>query len=283
MLNLIKMDLYRMVHTVSVWILLVFVLGIAAFCVSMTNLDLAAMEEDVQYAREMETENEEVQIGVYSETNPDWVTGKISAGELISSEIQSGVLVILCVIFTAIFASAEQRNGYIKNIGGQIRNRGKLAVSKLAAVAIWVLIAEAVFSMTVILTGWLFWGERLWLEPADKILPFLGVQYFLHLGFSALVLFLCILSNSSGFGMAAGLLMALGVLNPVYVLINQGLTQLRPGWEADIRNCMLEGNLGTAGFGAANELLLRGAAVGAVFILLSAGLAMAVLKKRDVR
>ena len=56
MLNLIKMDLYRMVHTVSVWILLVFVLGIAAFCVSMTNLDLAAMEEDVQYAREMETE-----------------------------------------------------------------------------------------------------------------------------------------------------------------------------------------------------------------------------------
>ena len=59
MLNLIKMDLYRMVHTVSVWILLVFVLGIAAFCVSMTNLDLAAMEEDVQYAREMETENEE--------------------------------------------------------------------------------------------------------------------------------------------------------------------------------------------------------------------------------
>ena len=77
--------------------------------------------------------------------------------------------------------------------------------------------------------------------------------------------------------------MALGVLNPVYVLINQGLTQLRPGWEADIRNCMLEGNLGTAGFGAANELLLRGAAVGAVFIFLSAGLAMAVLKKRDVR
>ena len=40
---------------------------------------------------------------------------------------------------------------------------------------------------------------------------------------------------------------------------------------------------GTAGFGAANELLLRGAAVGAVFIFLSAGLAMAVLKKRDVR
>ena len=76
MLNLIKMDLYSDGPYGIGLDSLVFVLGIAAFCVSMTNLDLAAMEEDVQYAREMETENEEVQIGVYSETNPDWVYRK---------------------------------------------------------------------------------------------------------------------------------------------------------------------------------------------------------------
>lgn len=133
MLNLIKMDLYRMFRSVSTWVILIFTVGIAVFCVTMANMDVDAMAEDPQYAQESAEEiaagnaasdtdmsNADRQIGIYAESDPAWVSGEIDAGELISTQMTSGMLTLLCVIFAAIFGSAEQKNGYIKNIAGQL-------------------------------------------------------------------------------------------------------------------------------------------------------------------
>ena len=110
MLNLIKMDLYRMFHSLSTWIIILFTVGIALFCVVMVQGDLDAMADDPAYALEMEQEaanssdgNEDRQIGLYSESDPEWIAGKIDAGEFISSQLQSGLLTLLVVIFAAIF------------------------------------------------------------------------------------------------------------------------------------------------------------------------------------
>ena len=54
MLNLIKMDLYRMFHSLSTWIIILFTVGIALFCVVMVQGDLDAMADDPVYALEME-------------------------------------------------------------------------------------------------------------------------------------------------------------------------------------------------------------------------------------
>lgn len=143
MLNLIKMDLYRMFHTLSTWITILFTAGMALFCVVMVQGDLDAMAEDPAYAQEMEQEiesasdgNEDRQLGLYAESDPEWIEGKIEAGEFISTQLQSGLFTLFVVIFAAIFANAEQKNGYIKNIAGQLPNRGVLALSKLTASAV---------------------------------------------------------------------------------------------------------------------------------------------------
>lgn len=88
MLNLIKMDLYRMFHTLSTWIIILFTAGMALFCVVMVQGDLDAMAEDPAYAQEMEQEiesasdgNEDRQLGLYAESDPEWIEGKIEAGE----------------------------------------------------------------------------------------------------------------------------------------------------------------------------------------------------------
>ena len=93
MLNLIKMDLYRMFRSVSTWVILIFTVGIAAFCVTMANMDVDAMAEDPQYAQESAEEiaagnsasdtdmsNADRQIGIYAESDPAWVSGEIEAG-----------------------------------------------------------------------------------------------------------------------------------------------------------------------------------------------------------
>ena len=86
MLNLIKMDLYRMFHSLSTWIIILFTVGIALFCVVMVQGDLDAMADDPAYALEMEQEaanssdgNEDRQIGLYSESDPEWIGSAVSA------------------------------------------------------------------------------------------------------------------------------------------------------------------------------------------------------------
>ena len=290
MLNLIKMDLCRMFHSLSTWLILLFTVGAAFFCVAMVNIDLEAMEEDPSYAQEMfdetapaESSAEDLQIGLYAVTDPAWVNGDINTGELISTQMQSGILTLLCVIFTAVFVNAEQKNGYIKNIAGQLRNRGFLAVSKLAASALQVFLIMAVFTLSTVLAGQIFWGGRLAAGSAADLLSFLGAQYLLNLGFCALILLLSILTKSSAFSMTAGIIMVLGVLYSVYALISRAVNELLPVNDFNLSLYMLEANIQMTGIGASSDTMQRAVIVGAAFLAVSVISAMAIMKKRDIR
>lgn len=286
MFNLIKMDLHRLTHSVSTWIFMAFTILLAFFCVAMTNSDLQSMAANPQSMEEVQTEitsNEDRNIGIYVESNPEWVNGKIEAGNIISVEVKSGLLVLLCVIFTALFVNAEQRNGYIKNIAGQIPNRGMMVLSKLAAIAVQVLLMLVAFSATVALFGLAFWGGRFYLGSASELVKFLGTQYLLHLGSSALIMFLCILTRSSAFSMVAGLLTSCGVLVPVYSLINKIVYNIRPSWNFDISRYMLDGNISMAGINATSDVLIHAVLIGCIFAVVCTALSMLIMKKRDIR
>ena len=183
MINLIKMDLYRMVHSICTWVMLLVTVGIALFCVAMVNIDLEDMAENPQYSEETsqmgivsfqievktqdaqeeteETENseEEQQIGLYADSDPGWIEGQILAGDLISTQLESGILTLLCVIFAAIFFNGDQRNGFLKNIAGQYPNRGILVISKMTAAAVQILLMEILFAMATGVTAEIIWGE----------------------------------------------------------------------------------------------------------------------------
>lgn len=290
MLNLIKMDLYRMFHSLSTWIIILFTAGMALFCVVMVQGDLDAMAEDPAYAQEMEQEvedssggNEDRQLGLYSESDPEWVEGKIEAGEFISTQLQSGLLTLLVVIFAAIFANAEQKNGYIKNIAGQLSNRGILALSKMTASTAQVFIMILVFVAATGVMGKILWGERFSIGSLTEMLPFLGAQYLLNLGIAALILLLCILTKSSAFSMTAGIVMVMGLFVPLYSVINRAIYEIRPSWKFDISLYLPDGNIGLAGIKASSDILIRAAGVGAVFVVLCTAAAVLIMKKRDVR
>ncbi len=286
MFNLIKMDFYRMLHSVSTWVILAITVVLAVFAVSMTETDIQAMTEDPQYANEQQGEvdgNEDRMIGISTTANPEWVDGDIEAGELISTQVSSGLLVLLCVIFTAMFASAEQKNGYVKNIAGQLPNRGMLALSKLAVLAVQLCFLLAVFALVTALTGALLWGGRFYLGSVFSLLRFLGVQYLLHLGFASVILFLSILSRSSAFSMVVGLLAGMGTLVPIYSMVNKLVYDIQPDWKFDISKFTLDGNVLMASIGAAPGTMVRAAVVGGVFLAVCALLSMAVMQKRDIR
>lgn len=307
MINLIKMDLYRMVHSISTWVMLLVTVGIALFCVAMVNIDLEDMAENPQYSEETsqmgivsfqievktqdaqeeteETENseEEQQIGLYADSDPGWIEGQILAGDLISTQLESGILTLLCVIFAAIFFNGDQRNGFLKNIAGQYPNRGILVISKMTAAAVQILLMEILFAMATGVTAEIIWGEQFVLGFLPQMLPFLCVQYLLNLGAAGLILLLCTLTRSAAFGMTAGILMIMGILLPVYSVIERAFAALLPSLRLNISQYVLEGNIGVAGMEASSDILTRASMVGAVCLVLSVLLAMVIMKKRDIR
>lgn len=307
MINLIKMDLYRMVHSICTWVMLLVTVGIALFCVAMVNIDLEDMAENPQYSEETsqmgivsfqievktqdaqeeteETENseEERQIGLYADSDPGWIEGQILAGDLISTQLESGILTLLCVIFAAIFFNADQRNGFLKNIAGQYPNRGILVISKMTAAAVQILLMEILFAMATGVTAEIIWGEQFVLGSIPQMLPFLCVQYLLNLGAAGLILLLCTLTRSAAFGMTAGILMIMGILLPVYSVIERAFAALLPSLRLNISQYVLEGNIGVAGMEASSDILTRASMVGAVCLVLSVLLAKVIMKKRDIR
>ena len=58
--------------------------------------------------------------------------------------MSSGIYLFFSVIFTMIFALSENKNGYIKNIGGQVRHRWQLFVSKLTAIFIYIFMFDLI-------------------------------------------------------------------------------------------------------------------------------------------
>ena len=283
MFNLVKMDVYRLIHSKITWVIMVFVIGLAIFSVMMTNSDIQLMQEDPAYATEDTSDEAERTIGIAIWPEEEWATGQVEIGSLVSAETQSGMLLILCAIFTAIFVNAEQKNGYIKNIAGLFPRREKLVLSKATAIAIQVLFMMAVFTGVMIIMGFALWGSDFYMGSVSKLLGFLAIQYGLHLGFSLVMMLLAVLTRSSAFSMTAGILICAGLMTPVYSVINRAVNDMGSGWTFDINKYMLDGSIAMTGVGADADVMMRSVIVGLAFIEGAALLSMVIMKKRDVR
>ena len=245
--------------------MLLVTVGIALFCVAMVNIDLEDMAENPQYSEETsqmgivsfqievktqdaqeeteETENseEEQQIGLYADSDPrlDRRTdpGRGSDQHTAGKRDPHAALCDLC----GDLFQWDQRNGFLKNIAGQYPNRGILVISKMTAAAVQILLMEILFAMATGVTAEIIWGEQFVLGSLPQMLPFLCVQYLLNLGAAGLILLLCTLTRSAAFGMTAGILMIMGILLPVYSVIERAFAALLPSPQAEYQQYVLEG------------------------------------------
>ncbi len=287
MFNLIKMEMHRLTHSTVTWMTIIFAIITAILGIAMTNLDIQAVQDEpptgLIIQENTAEESSGITAGIYVTGNPEWANGKIELGDLVGMELQSGLTSILCVIFAALFANADQKNGFIKNIAGQFPRRGQLVLSKFVAVAIHIFALLAVFSAVTAASGYIFWGDKVYLASILPLMKVLGVQYLLHLGLSTLMMFLTILTHSAAFGMTTGILVCSGLTAFLYSGINRIVANLRPSWNFDISNYMLESNMRLIDVSTVSDTLLRGVMVGIVFLIASLALAMITVKKRDVR
>ena len=115
MLNMIRMELYRMVRMKSFWVILIIVGVMNVLTVSLNDAMKAdPVLQQALEAAESEKDDSVTNIGmsITMERNEDGSYGFL---EIITSAAKGMLCVLFIGIFTVIFATADFNTGYIKN------------------------------------------------------------------------------------------------------------------------------------------------------------------------
>ncbi len=195
MFNIIKMDFYRMFKTVSFWVSLIVAVGISMFTSFIANLF------------EM----------------PD-----MSAAYLIIQAFSSSDVLIICTIFISIFVHAESKNGFIKNIAGQVKPRSKLILPKLLILISYIIILPLVYFLFSILT-FILVGNNIIFDFSIDIFMTIAVEFLLYFAFGSIIIMLCIISNSSALSIAVGIMMSARIFSIIYAAIDFVVSKINPG------------------------------------------------------
>lgn len=280
MLNLLKMDLYRLFRSSTTWVMMLITVGMVVFGVSMTKFDASNMEQGAEsMATEIGTDISEdainVSIGISSTTLPEWATGDVDFADLTNAQVGSGLFLIVVSIFVTLFVCAEHKNGYIKNIAGQFPNRGMLIVSKVIAVGVQLLVMFFVMELAMFVTGKVCFGDRLVFGSIGKLFTVLGGQFVLHYAFASLILCLSVLSYSSALSMTIGILISCKVTTLLYAIADK--------WSVDLSRFALETNVTRYSMITDKGEVLVMMLSAAVIFAATVGAAVIVMQKRDVR
>lgn len=296
MINLIKMDLYRLFKTKSYYVMIVVTALLAIFAIFMLNEDILfqqSMQEkgndNSKYEQEMlekdnmtEVSSEGFTIGIYVETKEEWIYNKIDFADYLNVNFASNLVMILCV-FVSIYVNGEQKNGYIKNIAGQLEKRSMLVLSKLVAVSVEVFSMLLVFVLISAISGKIAFGDKLICSSVISLLKLLGIEYVLHLATSSTVMAITLIFRSSGVGITYGLLDSMGLVASILGIINVFANKIFKFKDFDVLEYTVRGCITKLSVTFTTEVIIKSLIISIAFISISTILAMISMQKRDVK
>ncbi len=288
MYNFIRMQLRLLLHSRSFFVMLAVILLMAVLNILLLRWDLTEMQADRQIQPEETAESAEAEDSIYEaevgltvETNEAWLDHAASWEELNQTLFSSGMYFILCAVFTAIFTRADYKNGFVKNIAGQLPGRGRLALAKGAAVAVQAAVLVGLSAILNGAVGLCLFQDGITLGSLSALLQMLGLQYLLHLAFSWVIMLLCLLTRSSALSMTLGILISCNVFSLIYMVLDWLLQKL-PGLESfRLEQYVLETNVAVISPSMSTQDVLRTLTVGCGFALGSLLLSALLLHRRD--
>ena len=232
--NVIRMDLYRLVKSASfkVCLIIVFLLNILDGPIEKVGFNLTKKLAE-------SADNKEEMLKELGEWNNTFHFGNIVASQL--GTICTAVF-LLCIVY---FCYADIKNGYIKNIAGQLPSRGHTVVSKFIVVqfTIFVFYTVTIIGETV---GQLIIGRKMEFDlfyagavdketgiaEADKIFSMgaafaeLAIKWLLLAGLCALILLFTTGIGSNVAGTIVAILCGAGFTSLAYLGITTGVNKL---------------------------------------------------------
>lgn len=271
MANLIKMDLFRLFKTKSYKLLLLVSLSIAFIAIAaiagIAKL-IPILGEESQFALSM--------MFPFASWAKD-----VSVFDIMYTSLYALAPMVISIA-TAIFISSEHSSGYIKNIAGQVKNKGMLVAAKFATLAF------ATFTIFVSYLVGAFASAQLFLHGSLNYTGFMdfaaviGVKYLLFLSVVAIIIFLCTLTKSSSLAIAFGVIFGTGMTTIVYTAVSFFLETVTKH-SIQVASFTPDGFAFKLSMATQPEILAKGCVLSVIYIAVFLILSAVVMNKRDTR
>ena len=296
MFNAIRMDVYRLFKTKSTYIILVIMLAMSVMGTGlmsvMTEMTVAErqqvqteqMSDNADYAGEddqfnEDTEGAQSQLSVsVSEIDPDENDNSVLSFAMSDiSGLQAGLFII---IFTVLFSMADINSGFIKSIGGQVKGRGVLIVSKMAAIAIFTAIVIIADFLTELIAVNIFFDDAV-VGSASEIVRLLSSQFVLNFALAILMMAIAIIIKNNVVSMIIGVCMCSGIFELIFMGINYLMDKIGFS-DFDINNILITGKIQNVTIGADSADIGYALLTAVIYIAVSVLAVYNVFKHRDI-
>ena len=296
MFNAIRMDVYRLFKTKSTYIILVIMLalsvmgtGLMSVMTEMTGakrqqVQTEQMSDKADYAVEddqfnEDTEGAQSQLSVsVSEIDPDENDNSVLSFAMSDiSGLQAGLFII---IFTVLFSMADINSEFIKSIGGQVKSRGVLIVSKMAAIAIFTAIVIIADFLTELIAVNIFFDDAV-VGSASEIVRLLSSQFVLNFALAVLMMAIAIIIKNNVVSMIIGVCMCTGIFELIFMGINYLMDKIGFS-DFDINNILITGKIQNVTIGADADDIGYALLTAAIYIAVSVLAVYNVFKHRDI-
>lgn len=296
MFNAIRMDVYRLFKTKSTYIILVIMIalsvmgtGLMSVMTEMTGAEsqqvqTEQMSDNADYAGEddqfnEDTEEAQSQLSVsVSESDPDENDNSVLSFAMSDiAGLQAGLFII---IFTVLFSMADINSGFIKSIGGQVKGRGVLIVSKMVAIAIFTAIVIIADFLTELIAVNIFFDDAV-VGSASEIVRLLSSQFVLNFALAVLMMAIAIIIKNNVVSMIIGVCMCSGIFELIFMGINYLMDKI--GFDDfDINNILITGKIQNVTIGADAADIGYALLTAAIYIAVSVFAVYNVFKHRDI-
>lgn len=296
MFNAIRMDVYRLFKTKSTYIILVIMLamsvmgtGLMSVMTEMTGAErqqvqTEQMSDNADYAGEddqfnEDTEGAQSQLSVsVSEIDPDENDNSVLSFAMSDiSGLQAGLFII---IFTVLFSMADINSGFIKSIGGQVKGRGVLIVSKMVAIAIFTAIVIIADFLTQLIAVNIFFDDAV-VGSASEIVRLLSSQFVLNFALAVLMMAIAMIIKNNVVSMIIGVCMCSGIFELIFMGINYLMDKIGFN-DFDINNILITGKIQSVTIGADASDIGYALLAAAIYIAVSVFAVYNVFKHRDI-
>lgn len=281
MLNIIKMDLYRMLKTKSMYVIWIVLAVILLITTSLCKTDYELLTEKDAMKQEQVTEPtvDNINVGMMV-TLPTEPGEKVTVYDIFFANSQGKLYALLLVIFTVLFSTADISSGYIKNIGGQVRNRGTLILSRAIALAVFTVLTMAGAFLFQAAANGIFFGELEW-GNTKAILSYFVTELALHYALVLICMAIAIILKNNVISMVIAVCLTMNVMTIVYGVIN-GAIQKIGIQNFQIYKYTITGKLSLLPMNPSGNECLAAFGVAIVFIVMMISVSSVAFQKRDI-
>ena len=281
MLNMIKMDLYRMFRTKSLYVIWIVLAAILLITTSLCKTDYELLTEKDAMKQEQVTEPtvDNINVGMMV-TLPTEPGEKVTVFDIFFANSQGKFYALFLVIFAVLFSTADISSGYIKNIGGQVGNRGSLIFSRSIALSVFTVLTMTGAFLFQAAANCIVFGE-LELGNTKAILSYFVAELALHYALVLICMAIAIILKNNVISMVIAVCLSMNVMTIVYGVINSAIQKIGIQ-NFQIYKYTITGKLSLLPMNPSGNECLAAFGVAIVFIVIMISVSSVVFQKRDI-